>query len=74
MKYALIFGLVLIVFWLWRSGRQKVARPPAAPRQVTQTTEVVACAVCGVHLPRAEAVAGKHGMYCSAAHKQQASH
>ena len=75
MKYALIFGLVLVVFWLWRSNRQKMTRPPAASARatpITQTTEVVACAVCNVHLPRTEALAGKHGLYCSAAHRQQA--
>ncbi len=72
MKYALIFGLVLVVFWLWRSNRQKMATPPASRPQVAPTTEVVACAVCDVHLPRTEAVAGKYGLYCSAAHRQQA--
>jgi uncharacterized protein len=72
MKYALIFGLVLLVVWLWRSNRQKVsrARGPTAP--TLQTTEIVACAVCKVHLPRSEALTGKHGLYCSAAHQQQA--
>lgn len=72
MKYALIFGLAMVVFWLWRSSRQKMAPPPTSRPQVAQATEVVACAVCSVHLPRIEAVAGKHGLYCSAAHRQQA--
>jgi uncharacterized protein len=74
MKYALMLGLVLLVFWLWRSSRQKTSAPPANRPQPARTTEVVACAVCSVHLPRAEAVAGKHGLYCSAAHRQQADH
>jgi uncharacterized protein len=75
MKYLLIFGLVMVVFWLWRSSRQKITPPPAdnaRPPPTTRTTEVVACAVCHVHLPRTEALAGKHGLYCSAAHRQQA--
>ena len=74
MKYALIFGLVLVVIWLWRSSRKKVTSPPAARAPVAKSTEVVACAVCSVHLPRTEAVAGKHGLYCSVAHRQQADH
>ena len=74
MKYALIFGLVLVVIWLWRSSRNKVASPPVARAQVAKSTEVVACAVCSVHLPRIEAVAGKRGLYCSAAHRQQEDH
>ena len=72
MKYALIFGLVLVVFWLWRSSREKISRPPDASPKAAQTTEIVACAMCKVHLPRTEALAGKHGLYCSAAHRQQA--
>jgi len=74
MKYALILGLVLVVIWLWRSSRKKMASPPAARAQVAKSTEVVACAVCSVHLPRTDAVAGKHGLYCSAAHRQQEDH
>jgi uncharacterized protein len=74
MKYALIFGLLLVVFWLWRSPRQKIARPPGAARQTAKSTEVVACALCQVHLPRAEALTGRYGLYCSAEHRQQAGH
>ena len=78
MKYALVFGLVLVVFWLWRSSRQASAgdkkqtqtRPKAA--SLEKATEIVACQVCHVHLPRTEALAGSRGMYCSAEHRQQA--
>ena len=62
MKYALIFGLVLVVIWLWRSSRKKMSSPPVARAQVAKSTEVVACAVCTVHLPRTEAVAGTPGL------------
>ena len=81
MKYALIFGLVLVVFWLWRNNRQAQNKstsdenkrsPPAKPGSVTKTTETVACSLCHVHLPRTEALTGKRGLYCSAAHRQQA--
>lgn len=83
MKYALVIGLVLIVAWLWRSNRQKSIRDTnqdaahqAAHRPGKQNpaTEIVACAVCRVHLPRTEALSGKHGLYCSVAHRQQADH
>jgi uncharacterized protein len=78
MKYALVFGLVLLVVWLWRSNRQKsirdlnenTAQPTARqPGKQSPATEIVACAVCKVHLPRTEALPGKHGLYCSAAHR-----
>ena len=78
MKYALVFGLVLLVFWLWRSGRQAGAsdeKPKPAhqkPASLEKATEIVACEVCHVHLPRDEALIGRHGLYCSSAHRQQA--
>lgn len=78
MKYALILVVVLVVVWLWRSSRQvsqndkKPTPAPRKPAALEKTTEIVACLVCNVHLPRDEAVAGKHGLYCSGAHRQQA--
>ena len=79
MKYALIFGLVLVVFWLWRSSRQAIASNKDSSAKSTsggdtETTEIVACALCKVHLPRAEALAGKRGLYCSSEHLLQADH
>ena len=35
-------------------------------------TEIVACDVCQVHLPRTEALTGPGGIYCSEAHRRQA--
>ena len=78
MKYALVVGLVLVVFWLWRSSRQSAAddkkqpRPPSKPASLEKATEVVACQLCKVHLPRHEALTGGHGFYCSAEHRRQA--
>jgi uncharacterized protein len=83
MKYALVFGLVLLVVWLWRSNRQKSVRDSnqntahhavSQPGKQNPATEIVACAMCKVHLPRAEALTGKLGLYCSVAHRQQADH
>jgi len=78
MKYALVFGLVLVIFWLWRSSRQASAgdkkQPPARQKPVSleNPTEIVACKVCRVHLPRHEALTGSRGLYCSSEHRQQA--
>jgi uncharacterized protein len=80
MKYLLLTALVLVVFWLWRHNRQaerKAAQSggasrPARAAKSAQATEVVACSVCQVHLPRAEAVTGREGLYCSEAHRRQA--
>ena len=78
MKYALVLGLVLVVFWLWRSSRQASRddkkQTPASqkPTALGKATEIVACQVCQVHLPRNEALTGRRGLYCSAEHRQQA--
>ncbi len=74
MKYLLIVGLALLVLWLLRRARTQV-RPPdrPAPPPVGAPTEIVACAHCGVHLPRADAVSGARGLpYCGAAHQREA--
>jgi len=80
MKYLLVSALVLVVFWLWRHNRQaerKAAQSnhatrPASAAKAAQATEVVACDVCQVHLPRSEALTGRKGLYCSEAHRRQA--
>ena len=78
MKYLLVAALVLVVFWLWRNSRDAerrdtaTARPPAPPQSGTAIAEMVACEVCGLHLPKSEALVGAKGIYCSDAHRRQA--
>jgi uncharacterized protein len=80
MKYLLIFGLTIAVIWLWQGKRrsalmektrQKKSKTQGHPRQLP-TTEIVACDVCSVHLPRTEALTNGRGIYCSEAHRRQA--
>jgi uncharacterized protein len=54
---------VLILVWLVRRALRE--RQGGAPRA---TGELVACAHCGVHLPRAEARSALGGDYCSEEH------
>jgi uncharacterized protein len=75
MKYLIVFLVVLVGIWAWRNSRreqlrEKTPQPPpvSGPKQAT---EVVACAFCSVHLPRPDAVPGKHAMYCSETHRRQ---
>jgi len=78
MKYLLVAALVLVVFWLWRNNRDTdrkdaaANRAPASPKPGTAVTEIVACEVCGVHLPKSDALIGDKGIYCSDAHRRQA--
>jgi uncharacterized protein len=77
MKYLFIIALVLVVFYMWRHNRQSgSADAGTASRKKsvgTQApTEIVACEVCHVHLPRSEALIGQQGgVYCSDAHRRQ---
>lgn len=64
----LLLILLLLVLVIWWIARLRAPRPPrrnAAPRP----QEIVACAHCGLHLPRADAVSGSGGLYCSEAHR-----
>ena len=78
MKYLLVILLILVVFWIWRSGRpnQKEAVQPDRPQSKSsegkEITEMVACGVCHVHLPKSEALIGRDGFYCSEAHRREA--
>jgi uncharacterized protein len=77
MKYLLVIGLALLVFWLWRHNRQaekeaaQVRRRPNGLAE-KEITEIVACKVCQVHLPKSEALIGGDGFYCSEAHRREA--
>ena len=80
MKYLLVSTIVLVVFWLWRHNREAENRDAASSRTTrsrpaakeAKVTEMVACDVCQVHLPRSEALIGSRGIYCSDAHRRQA--
>ncbi len=77
MKYLLIAALVFVVFLLWRHNRQAesnqaAAHPRNAPKPGTGITEMVACDVCHVHLPKSDALISNKGIYCSDAHRRQA--
>ena len=75
MKYLLVLAVVLIAFWLWRSNREQrkppVDRPGPDP---TKAIDMVRCDACGVHCPKADAVRGKQGVYCTPQHRSQVEH
>ncbi len=71
MKFLLLFFIFMVLLWQWRQARSPKVRqaarkssPAAAP------ASMVACAHCGLHLPTDEALPGRQGSYCSAAHRQ----
>lgn len=69
MKYLVLFAVLYIAYLVWRNGRVQRHRhePPARP---AGPQEMVSCPVCGVHLPKPEAVRGGDGrLYCSNEHR-----
>ncbi len=69
MKFLIVVLAVLLLIWLWRSKRPPTPNTkskPASPQPAP--LEMVACAHCGLHLPKIEAVEGKQNLYCSTAH------
>lgn len=71
MKYLLIFLVVLLITWCWKTTRSTLQRK-AQHKQTPAALEMVSCAQCGVHVPAHDAVRGVKGSYCSAAHLRQA--
>jgi len=79
MKFILVIAVVVIAFYIWRSNRERQednaserqAPRPKAPHgpAVAGPQEMVRCAVCDLHLPRADAHAGRVGLYCSEEHR-----
>jgi uncharacterized protein len=76
MKYLLLIVLLFVAYTLWRNGRlrdERESRPPPPKATPADPQEMVSCPVCGVHLPRSEAVPGAGGLlYCSNEHRLRA--
>ena len=78
MKYLLLLAVIGIAIWMFKArGRvsgPKKPPPPARPvpgERDAGATPMLACAHCGVHLPKTDAVLDPAGrVYCSAAHLQ----
>ena len=74
MKYLLLILVLVIAYMVWRNGRIERKGPSArAPGPAAGPQEMVACEVCGVHLPRSDALPGPGGrLYCCQEHRQRA--
>jgi uncharacterized protein len=74
MKFVLLIAIVFIVLWIMRRGERGDARPESASRAPPPVQQaMVECPVCGVHLPRTDALPGPDGrLYCCAEHRQRA--
>jgi uncharacterized protein len=71
MKYLLLAALLLVAYMIWRGGRISDKSKRGGPTEPgARPQEMIACAACGLHLPRSEAVFGSNGRpYCSQDHR-----
>jgi len=70
MKILLFLVAVVLLLWLLRKSSTRRAPPPSPPRDPDATPQpMLACAQCGVHLPRDEALPGRGGVFCGEAHR-----
>ena len=74
MKFALLLLAVLALLWLLRGSRRgaspAVKKPPPTTSPTASPQKMLACAHCGMHLPRDEALPGRGGVFCGEAHRQ----
>ena len=70
MKFVLLVLAVLALVWLLGRTLRTAKRPPRAKPAAPETPKpMLSCAYCGVHLPRDEALPGRGGVFCDAAHR-----
>jgi len=73
MKILIFLVAVFLLLWLLRGGNSRREPPPPRPPAAGSAGEpqpMLACAKCGVHLPRDDALPGRGGVFCSEAHRK----
>jgi uncharacterized protein len=68
----IVLFLIAIVLLLWLLKRSLTRHLPPARKRREQdgaAQPMLACAQCGVHLPRDEALPGRGGVFCGEAHR-----
>ncbi len=76
MRYLLLILFIVLVIFATRALRKWGQRDdtasgnrPSRTDDKSEETMMLACAQCGLHLPRSEVLPGKDGVYCSEAHR-----
>ena len=75
LKALVVLLAVLAGVWVWKQRHLEnhSRKSPLHQGQKPKSLEnMVRCGHCGLHLPQGDAVAGRRGWYCSAAHRQAA--
>ena len=71
MKVLVVLLAVVVLLWLLRRqpAPAHAAAGVAAGAAAAAPQAMLACAHCGVHLPRDEALPGRGGVFCGDAHR-----
>lgn len=70
MRFLFILLIVILVIWFVKSLRRSTAQEPRREDDKPAGQQVMlACAHCGLHLPRDEALPGRGGVFCGEAHR-----
>lgn len=70
MKYLLLLAVLAVFFFMLGARRSRPSEPEARkPETPAPPKAMLRCAECGMHLPADEALPGKGGVFCSAAHR-----
>ena len=79
-KLLLVVAVIAVVYLILRSyGKRAKSREPGAsegaahPHASRHGEDMVRCQVCGVHLPKSEAITSRGEMFCSREHLQLAA-
>jgi uncharacterized protein len=71
-KFLLVIAVFIVVYLFLRSYRRRVEAAPPPAAAAKHGEDMVRCRVCGVHLPKSEAVTSRGEIYCSKEHLQLA--
>jgi len=71
-KFLLVIAVFIVVYLFLRSYRRRVQAAPPPAAAAKHGDDMVRCRICGVHLPKSEAVTSRGEIYCSKEHLQLA--
>ena len=70
-RLLVLIALVVLAVWLVRRALKPPAPKGDIPQKKAIEGELVACAHCGLNLPRGEALSAGSALYCSEEHARK---
>jgi len=67
-KFFLVIAVFIVVYLFLRSYRRRVEAAPPPAAAAKHGEDMVRCRICGVHLPKSEAVTSRGEFYCGKEH------